>query len=137
MERIAIVGIDSFSISLIKIFSGKVKYISAIDSDPEQVAKIQDMVNYSIAGNIENSETISSFLNNDIDTAFISTGENITSSILAVYQIMEMGIENIYAKAISEDHAKILKEIGVKEVISPEEDTAKHLIEKLSKDHKL
>ncbi|MCF8356890.1 MAG: NAD-binding protein [Melioribacteraceae bacterium] len=135
MERIAIIGIDSFSISLIKIFSGKLKYISAIDSDPEQVAKIQDMVNYSIVGNIENSETISSFLNNDIDTAFISTGKNITASIFAVYHLIEMGIKKIYARAISEDHAKILKEMGIKEIISPEKDTAEHLFDKLSDAH--
>lgn len=135
MERIAFIGIDDFSIKLIELLKGKVKYISVIDSDAAKVDAIWDDVNLAVAGNIEKSDILISFLKNseNIDTAFISTGKNMSASILAAYHLTESRIQNIYAKVNNDDHAKILKEIGVNNIIFPEEDTAKLLLSKLIK----
>jgi trk system potassium uptake protein TrkA len=57
---------------------------------------------------------------------------DLAASVLAVLALQDLGVDEIYAKAISADHAKILERLGVAEVIRPERETAFRLARRLS-----
>ena len=59
-----------------------------------------------------------------MDGVILSTGTKISTSVLICLHLQEMGVKNIYAKALDDDHAKILKRVGAKEIIHPERDMA-------------
>ncbi|MGH7444299.1 MAG: TrkA C-terminal domain-containing protein, partial [Longimicrobiales bacterium] len=59
-------------------------------------------------------------------------GTDIAGSVLAVMALLELGVSEVYAKAVSTDHAKILDRLGVSEVIRPERETAFRLATRLS-----
>jgi len=63
--------------------------------------------------------------------AVVSIGENIEASILIVQTLKEMGIKQIIAKGVTAQHGKILKNLGVSEVIFPERDAAIRLARRL------
>src|SRR5207249_10974259 len=60
-----------------------------------------------------------------------SIGENIEASILIVQTLKEMGIKQVIAKGVTAQHGKILKNLGVSEVIFPERDAAIRLARRL------
>jgi len=66
-----------------------------------------------------------------VDVAVVSIGENIEASILIVQTLKEMGIKQIIAKGVTAQHGKILKNLGVSEVIFPERDAAIRLARRL------
>jgi trk system potassium uptake protein TrkA len=68
------------------------------------------------------------------DYVVISLGdEHMDPSILATLHSRSLGAKNVYAKAISDDHARILELIGATRIIHPEREVAESLAEALGK----
>lgn len=55
------------------------------------------------------------------------------ASILATLHARSLGAKNIYAKAISEDHGRILDLVGATRIIHPEKEVAHSLAETLGR----
>ena len=63
----------------------------------------------------------------DFDIVVISVGSKIDVSILITLYMKELGLKEIIAKAVNEDHARILEKIGATRIIFPERDIAKRM----------
>ena len=132
MKNFAVLGLGNFGFNIARNLSEKGKNVLAIDSDPNQIEKIKNIVNDAIIGDIKNKAVLTEFLDQSIDTAIISTGDNEFDSILAVHHIKEIGIKNIIVKANNDMHAQILKLMGATEIIFPEKDIAEWIATRLS-----
>jgi trk system potassium uptake protein TrkA len=66
------------------------------------------------------------------DAAVVSTGDDITASILASLALQDLKVREIYVKVISNDHARVMERLGVTETVFPERDTAVSLAIKIS-----
>lgn len=70
--------------------------------------------------------------------AVIGIGSDIESSLMVASNLVDAGVEQIWAKAVSAVHAKILKRIGVHQVIYPEAESGRrvaHLVNGRLKDY--
>ena len=56
----------------------------------------------------------------DFDRAVVGIGSDIEASVLTVLALDELGIQDIWAKAISPKHGRILERTGAHHVIHPE-----------------
>jgi trk system potassium uptake protein len=52
--------------------------------------------------------------------AVVAVGSSVEASVLVASNLVDLGIRQIWAKAISQSHGKILERIGVNHVIYPE-----------------
>ena len=68
----------------------------------------------------------------DADAAVISTGDNITASALTALVLRDLGIEELYVKVVSHDHARLIEKIGVTETIFPERESGIRLGKRIS-----
>ncbi|MBK7105468.1 MAG: TrkA family potassium uptake protein [Ignavibacteriae bacterium] len=132
MNNFAVLGLGNFGFNIAKKLSEKGKNVLAIDSSPEQIDKIKNIVNDAVIGDIKNKFFINEFIDTNIETAIISTGENIFDSILAVHHVKEVGVKNIIVKAVDEMHSQILKIMGATEIIFPEKDIAEWIAIRLA-----
>lgn len=132
MKNFAVLGLGNFGFNIARNLSEKGKNVLAIDSDPNQIEKIKNIVSDAIIGDVKNEIVLSEFLDSTIDTAIISTGEKEFDSILAVHHIKDIGVKNIIVKANNEMHAQILKLMGATEIIFPEKDIAEWIATRLS-----
>ncbi|MBK8944060.1 MAG: TrkA family potassium uptake protein [Ignavibacteriae bacterium] len=132
MKNFAVLGLGNFGFNIARNLSEKGKNVLAIDSDPNQIEKIKNIVSDSIIGDIKNKIVLTEFIDATIDTAIISTGENEFDSILAVNHLKEIGVKNIIVKANNEMHAQILKLMGATEIIFPERDIAEWIATRLA-----
>lgn len=62
-----------------------------------------------------------------VKVAVVGIGSSVEASVLAAANLVDLGIPNIWAKALSPEHARILQRIGVHHVIQPEADTGKRV----------
>jgi trk system potassium uptake protein TrkA len=69
----------------------------------------------------------------DMDAVIVSTGTKISTSILICLHLQEKGVKKILAKAVDEDHGKILKRVGATGIIHPEKDMAIRVARGLSR----
>jgi trk system potassium uptake protein TrkA len=63
----------------------------------------------------------------EFNIAVVGIGTSIESSVLTCSNLVDLGIRQVWAKAISPAHGTILKRIGVPRVVFPESDSGKRV----------
>jgi trk system potassium uptake protein TrkA len=63
----------------------------------------------------------------DVDCVIVAIGQNMEANILVTTLLKEIGVKEIISRAESSLHAKILREVGADRIVFPEEDIAVRL----------
>jgi len=132
MKKFAVIGLGSFGSNLVKTLAKKNVEIIAVDIDETKVNEIKDLATQPITMDATSKENLSSIGITDVDCVIVSAGPSLEPSIMIVYILKELGVKQIIAKALSEDHEKILLLVGANEVYYPERDIAKKIGTQLS-----
>jgi trk system potassium uptake protein TrkA len=132
MKRFIIVGLGNFGATVAETLYSAGHDVVAIDSDPERVDDMADKVTRAAVGDATEARTLEQLGAEDADAAVISTGDDITASALSTLLMRDFGIEAIYVKVVSRDHARLIEKIGVTETIFPERESGIRLAKQIS-----
>ncbi len=127
MRKFAVIGLSSFGFYLCKYLSQRKYYVLAVDVNENRVDQVKEFVDKAIIADATDKQTLLDIGIKDLDVVIVSMGDRIDSSILTTLHLHEIGVEEIVAKAISEDHGKVLNAVGATMVIFPERDMAERL----------
>ncbi len=122
MARIAVIGMSSFGYYLAKNLGELGSEILAIDRDELQIERIKAHVSKAVVADASDRTTLRQLGLEAMDAVVLSLGEKLEASIIAAMHLKEIGVKRVVAKALSEDHVKILELIGVEKVVFPERD---------------
>jgi len=132
MKQFAIIGLGTFGYYLATHLYKKGHDILAMDKDPILVQKIKDSVSQAVVADAADRKTVESLLIKEMDAAVVCIGTDLSASILVTLNLKDIGIQKIYAKAITDSHGRILRKVGADEILFPERDLAVSLAEKLN-----
>jgi trk system potassium uptake protein TrkA len=132
MKRFVVVGLGNFGSSVAETLHAAGHDVAALDQDPERVDQMARLVARAAAGNGTDVRTLRRLGADDADAAVISTGDDITASALTALILRDLGVEEIYVKVISHDHARLIEKIGVTETIFPERESGIRLGKRIS-----
>jgi trk system potassium uptake protein TrkA len=132
MKRFVIVGLGNFGASVAETLYGLGHDVAALDRDPDRVDMMAKMVSRAAVGDGTDVHTLRRIGTEDADAAVISTGDHITASALTALVMRDLGLEEIYVKVVSHDHARLIEKIGVTETIFPEHDSGIRLGKRIS-----
>jgi len=132
VRRFIVVGLGNFGSGVAEMLHAHDHDVIAVDLDEEKVDRVRPYAARAVVLDGTDLEGLSRIGAADADAAVISLGSDLSASVLAVLALQELGVEEIYAKAITRDHAKILDLLGVVEVVRPERETAFRLAYRLS-----
>jgi trk system potassium uptake protein TrkA len=122
--KFAVIGLGSFGFNVAKTLYEKKNEVVAIDSDKEKIEAVKDFVSHAVQMDSANKENLEALGLKEMDVIVVSLGPEMEASILTVLFLHELGAKRIVAKALTEDHAKVLEAVGATEVIYPEKDMA-------------
>lgn len=122
--KFAVIGLGSFGFNVAKTLYEKENEVVAIDSDKEKIEAVKDFVSHAVQMDSANKENLEALGLKEMDVIVVSLGPEMEASILTVLFLHELGAKRIVAKALTEDHAKVLEAVGATEVIYPEKDMA-------------
>ena len=131
MKQFLIIGLGNFGFYLATDLYRKGHDVMAIDKNPVLVQSIKDHVTQAVVADATDAGTFKALDVKNVDTAVVGIGSVLGDSILTVLNLLEIGIANIVAKAISDPHKKVLEKLGVKNILFPEKDTARSMARKL------
>jgi trk system potassium uptake protein TrkA len=132
MKHFVIIGLGRFGYHLATSLYRLENQVLVIDQNKKVIESIKDYVTEAIIGDARDVKFLSEFVDESVDTVVVATGADIEMSVLTVLYLKDLGVKHIIAKAKSEDHGKILKSLGVSEIIYPEKDIASRLAEKMT-----
>ncbi|MBN1272595.1 MAG: TrkA family potassium uptake protein [Candidatus Aminicenantes bacterium] len=130
--KFAVIGLGSFGSNVAKTLYEKGNEVLAVDRDKEKIDAVKTFVSHAVNMDSANKENLEALGIKEMDVVVVSLGPEMEASILTVLYLHELGVPRIVAKALTEDHAKILDAVGASEVIYPEKDMAIKTALKLS-----
>ncbi len=101
--------------------------VLAVDEDPALVQKWSDRVKHTAVLDARNMNALEQVGARDFPIAVVATGSSIEASVLITTNLVDMKVPQIWAKAISESHGKILTRIGAHRVIYPEREAGERV----------
>lgn len=122
MKQFVILGGGRFGSSLAIKLMDLGAEVMLVDKSADIINKYADRVTYAIQADVTDEKSVRSLGIRNFDTAVVTIGDDIQSSILVTLMIKEMGMANIVAKAQNETHAKVLFKIGADRVVFPEKE---------------
>lgn len=121
-QVVAVIGLGRFGASLaLELMRGTTEVLG-VDSDAARVESVADELTHAAVADATNEEALRQLSVHECDRAVVGIGTNIEASILTCALLVEMGITNIWAKAVTNAHARILDRVGVHHVVRPEHD---------------
>ena len=127
MKRYVIIGLGNFGAGVAETLHRGGHDVVALDLDERAVDRIAPLVGRAAVGDGKDSRILEQIGARDADAAVVSTGDDITASVLTTLSLRDLGLRQIYVKVISRDHARVMEKIGVAETIFPERESALRL----------
>lgn len=132
MKRFLVIGLGNFGVTVSRSLAKNGHDVIVLDLRGELVDRIGADVSRAAVGDATDIDTLQRVGAHEVDAAVISTGDDITASILACMAAHDLGIKDIYVKVVSNQHARVMMRMGVTETIFPEQDTATGLAMRLA-----
>ena len=132
MRRIAVIGLSAFGMALVEALAQEGCRILAVDIDEHKVNQVRELADEAVIADVRERSALEALRVADYDAVALSVGEPLDSSLLAVLHLRDLKVEHIYAKAVTEDHRRLLLKLGVEEAIFPEADMARRVALTLS-----
>jgi trk system potassium uptake protein TrkA len=126
-NRFAVIGLGHFGAYALRTLYDEGKDVIAIDRNAESVREAAEFATEAVTADATDAHALENIGVREVDVAIVSLGERLDVITLAALHLKEMGVPYIAVKALSEEHGRILKAIGVNEVIYPEKDAATRL----------
>jgi trk system potassium uptake protein len=124
MKRFVVVGLGNFGSSVAEALHAKGHEVIAIDPDERAVDRVAPFVTKAAVGDGRDLQTLERVGAKGAEAGVVSTGDDITASILSTMVLHDIGVRDVYVKVISRDHARVMERMGVTESIFPERESA-------------
>ncbi len=132
MKRFIVIGLGNFGASVATSLYQLGHDVVAIDMAENAVDRIAPHVTRAAVGNGTQIQALEQLGAKEADSGIISTGDDITSSILATMALYDLGVKEVYVKVISHEHDRVMKRLGVEETIFPEHESGHNLSMRLT-----
>jgi trk system potassium uptake protein len=130
----AVIGLGRFGGSLVEEFHHLGFEVLAVDMNEERVNRFSQFATHAVVANAINENNLKELGLKNVDIAIVSFGGNIEASILTTLLLKELGVKQVWVKALSENHQKVLEKIGADRVIHPEREMAKRIAHHVTSD---
>ena len=126
-KRFVVVGLGTFGSGVAETLYAEGHEVVAVDHNETAVDRAAGYASRAVVGDARRRDVLERAGARQADAAVVSTGEDLGASLLVVLALRDLGVKEIFAKALSGDHARIFARLGVTESVIPERESARNL----------
>jgi trk system potassium uptake protein TrkA len=119
-SSVLVIGLGRFGTSLASTLADMHIEVMAIDSDQQLVNQWADKLTHVRVADGTSAAALAQLGASGFDAAVVAIGTDIEASILSTSALSDLGVSNIWAKAITNEHGRILERVGAHHVVFPE-----------------
>lgn len=116
---VMVIGLGRFGAATAGQLAWLDREVLAVDTNPDLVQKWADRVTHTIQADARNVEVLKQIGAQEFKIAVVAVG-NLEASVLITANLVDLKVPQIWAKASSQSHGKILARIGANHVVFPE-----------------
>jgi trk system potassium uptake protein TrkA len=126
-STVVVIGLGRFGGAVARELVSLDREVLGIDSVEERVQEFSSYLTHVVQADPTNEEALRDLGVADFDAAVVAIGSSLETSILSASLLIQLGVKQVWAKASSEAHGRILEQIGVQHVIYPDKDMGKRV----------
>ena len=126
-DSVLVIGLGRFGASVAKSLVDMDKEVLAIDERDDLVQRWAPEFTHVVQADTTDEEVLKQLGVASFDRAVVAIGSDIEASVLTVLALSEAGVPEIWAKAITAKHGKILERVGADHVVYPERDMGRRV----------
>ncbi len=131
-STIAVIGLGRFGTALAVELVKTCREVLGIDSDERLVQANAESLTHVVQADSTDEAALRELGIQDFDSAVVAIGSDLEASILTASLLLQLGVPEVWAKATSVSHGRILEQLGVHHVIFPEMDMGKRVAHMVS-----
>lgn len=131
-QSVLVVGLGRFGSAVAMALVEMDKEVMAIDENPELVQRYAAELTHVVQADTTDEEALRQLGVASFDRAVVAIGSDIEASVLTVLALSEAGVDEIWAKAITTKHGKILERVGAHHVVYPERQMGKRVAHQIT-----
>jgi trk system potassium uptake protein TrkA len=124
---VLVVGLGRFGTSLAETLMDLGHDVLGVDADPGNVQRTADLLTHVVEADATDEEAMRQLGAGDFGRAVIGIGTDLEASILATSVLAGLEVPDIWAKAITMAHGRILERVGAHHVVYPEHDMGRRV----------
>jgi trk system potassium uptake protein len=129
---IVVIGLGRFGMAVATELQSVGHEVLGIDSDERLVQLASGELNFVVQGDATDPAVLHQLGVSNVGHAVVAIGDAIQASILATAALTDLGIGDIWAKAQTAQHAKILERVGAHQVVFPERDMGRSVAHRVT-----
>lgn len=130
-NKFAVIGVGKYGSTIAERLSERGAQVFAFDIDEEKIDDIKDQVFFAATIDSTDERALQQMNIQDVDAVVVSIGENFEAVILTSAHLIDLGCKRVIARAHGPQQKMILEKVGVKEILSPEDEVASVVSERL------
>jgi trk system potassium uptake protein TrkA len=119
---VVVIGLGRFGSALALELAARGTEVLAIDRRPKIVQGLAGRITQIAAADATDLEALRELGVGEFYRAVVAIGGDLESSILVTSLLVELGVDDIWAKAVTHQHKRILERIGAHHIVLPEHD---------------
>lgn len=118
--EILVIGLGRFGSSLAHTLVDLGYEVLGVDFSEAKVQEHAGLLTHVVQADTTSERALRQIGAADAVTAVVCIGTDVESSVLTATALVDLGVRNIWAKAITEPHGRILQRVGAHHVVFPE-----------------
>lgn len=131
-EQICIIGLGKFGFHLGRCLVELGREVLGVDGDADKVKNAQEVFTQVYQLDARDKRALEQIHVEEMSHVVVSVGHSMEASILISLYLKELGVPQVWVKAVSTDHGKLLDKIGVDNVFIPERFAAKNMAHQIA-----
>ncbi|MCM2578294.1 potassium channel family protein [Streptomyces meridianus] len=121
-DSVVVIGMGRFGRALALELVDEHTEVLGIDEDAEVVQSLAGSLTHVVRADSTKEDALRQLAVHEFNRAVVGIGTDLEASILTASLLISFGIQDVWAKATSEAHGRILQQLGVHHVVYPEHD---------------
>jgi len=126
-DAVLVVGLGRFGAAIADALARMGHEVLAVVRNPKLVQEWAGRLTHVVEADATNPEALQQLGVKDFAIAVVGVGTSIEASVLATANLVDLGVKQIWAKAITAAHGRILERIGAHHVVYPEADAGERV----------
>ena len=131
-HTVMVVGLGRFGSTLALVLEELGHEVLGVDIVEATVQAYSGRLAHVVVADATSPDVLASLGAKELEHAVVAIGDDIESSVLCTAALADLGVPDVWAKANSEAHARILERVGATHVVFPEGDAGRRVAHRVT-----
>ena len=131
-QQVIVIGLGVFGTTVAREMTRLGHDVLGLDIDEHRVDRLAQEIAHAVIADVTDENSLIELNVGGYDVAVVAIGRNAEATMLATLQLRELGVEKVWAKALSYQHHRILERLGASRIISPQHEMGVRISQELN-----